>query len=133
MPLGSAPLPWHGAAVTFPAGDTAHAIGSRVLDLVREHTGHGPTGANAAVAADLVVVTLVDCLTTAEQEVAAAGRGDLALRTRNLLRDGIRTEATAIVEELTRRPVTAYLTAQHHEPDLALLIFYLAPAPLRIA
>ena len=133
VPLGSAPLPWHGAAVRFPAGDSAHAIGRRMLALVREHTGGGPTEANAVIAPDLVVVTLTDCLTTAEQELAAAGRGDLALRTRDLLRDGIRAEAIAIIEEVTQSPVTAYLTAQHHEPDLALLIFYLAPVPLRIA
>jgi uncharacterized protein YbcI len=133
LPLGSAPLPWHGAAVKFPAGDTAHTIGRRMLALVREHTGSGPTEANAVIAADLVVVTLTDCLTAAEQEVIAAGRGDLALRTCDLLRDGIRAEATAIVEEVTQSPVAAYLTAQHQEPDLALLIFYLAPAPLRIA
>jgi uncharacterized protein YbcI len=125
VPLGSAPLPWD--------GDTAHAIGRRVLALVREHTGNGATEANAVLAEDLAVVTLADCLTTAEQEVAAAGRADLALRTRALLRNGIRAEATSIIEELTQRPVTAYLTAQHHEPDLALLIFYLAPAPRRIA
>jgi uncharacterized protein YbcI len=125
MPLGSDPLPWD--------GDTAHAIGRRVLALVREHTGNGALEANAVIAEDLAVVTLADCLTTADQEVAAAGRADLALRTRALLRDEIRAKDTAIIGELTQRPVTAYLTAPHHEPDLALLIFHLAPAPMRIA
>jgi hypothetical protein len=35
-------------------------------------------------------------------------------------------EATAIVEELMHSSVTAYLTAQHHDPDLAILVFHLA-------
>jgi hypothetical protein len=35
-------------------------------------------------------------------------------------------EATAIVEELMHGSVTAYLTAQHHDPDLAILVFHLA-------
>jgi uncharacterized protein YbcI len=126
-PLGSAPLPWDGAPVDSSAGASADAIGRQVLALVREHSANGATEANVVVAADLVVVTLTGCLTPAAQEVAGAGRDDLALRTRDLLRDGIRAEATAIVSEVTQTPVTAYLTAQHHEPDLALLVFYLAP------
>jgi hypothetical protein len=35
-------------------------------------------------------------------------------------------EAAAIVEELTQRRVVGYLTAQDDDPDLAILIFYLA-------
>ena len=100
---------------------------------MRDHTENGAIEANVVVAADLVVVTLTDCFTTAAQELAGAGYDPLALRTRDLLRDGIRAEATAIVAEVTQTPVTAYLTAQHHEPDLALLIFYLAPGRLRLA
>ncbi|MGH3340418.1 MAG: Na-translocating system protein MpsC family protein, partial [Propionibacteriaceae bacterium] len=82
---------------------------------------------------DLVLVTLSDCLTTAETKIVAAGQADLVIRARSMLYGGIRDEATAIVEELTDRQVTAYLTAQHHDPDLAILVFYLAAAPLRLA
>jgi hypothetical protein len=121
--LGSAPLPWYGAAVKFPADDTANAIRDRVLALVRERSGNDAAEARVVIAADLVVAMLT----------AADGRGDLGVFERGLIRDGIRSDATAMVEELTRRPVTAYLTTHHHEPHLALLIFYLAPAPLRIA
>ena len=45
----------------------------------------------------------------------------------------MRAEATAIVEELTDSQVSAYLTAQHHEPDLTILVFLPRPAPLRHA
>ena len=123
-PLGSAPLDW--PATGLPAGDTARAISTRIVALLREHTGRGPTKAKAIISPDLVVVTLADCLTTAERHVAAAGHSDLITHTREALHQGMEAEATAIVEELTHRSVSAYLTAQHHDPDLAILVFYLA-------
>ena len=132
MPLGSAPLPWNGAAERRPTADTAGAISTRVVRLLRKHTGRGPTKAKAIISSDLVVVTLGDCLTTAERNVASAGHGELVEHTRGVLHQAMRAEATAIVEELTHRQVTAYLTAQHHEPDLAILVFYLAPAPTSV-
>ena len=123
-PLGSAPLDW--PATSRPDGDTARAIATRIVGLLREHTGRGPTKAKAIISPDLVVITLADCLTTAERHVAAAGYGELIAETRQALHQGMEAEATAIVEELTHSSVTAYLTAQHHDPDLAILVFYLA-------
>ena len=123
-PLGSAPLDW--PATSGPDGDTARALSSRIVALLREQTGRGPTAAKAIISSDLVVITLADCLTTAERHVAAAGHGELVTRTRETLHQGMEAEATAIVEELTHRSVSAYLTAQHHDPDLAILVFYLA-------
>ena len=133
MPLGSAPLPWGEAAEKRAAGETAGAISTEVVRLLRRHTGRGPTKAKTFISSDLVVVTLADCLTTAETEVVAAGHAQLVTRARNVLYDGIRAEATAIVEELTDSRVTAYLTAQHDDPDLAILVFYRAAAALRLA
>jgi uncharacterized protein YbcI len=133
MPLGSAPLHSDQPAGQRLAKETAGEISTRVVGLLRKHTGRGPSKAKAIVSGDLVLVTLADCLTTAETEVAAAGHGELVARARSVLYDGIRAEATAIVEELTRRQVTAYLTAQYHEPELAILVFYFAAAPLRLA
>jgi uncharacterized protein YbcI len=53
------------------------------------------------------VVTLADCLTTAERHVAAPGHGKLVAHTREVLHQGMEAEATAIVEELTHSSVTA--------------------------
>lgn len=123
-PPGSAPLDW--PATGRHAGDTARAISTQIVALVREHTGRAPTKAKAIISPDLVVVSLADCLTTAERHVAAAGHSELITHTREALHQGMEAEATAIVEELTHKSVTAYLTAQHHDPDLAILVFYLA-------
>lgn len=127
LPLGSAPLPRGEAAEKREAGEIANAISTSVVGLLRRHTGRGPTKAKTIISSDLVVVTLADCLTTAERHVAAAGHGEIVEGMRATLHHGMRAEATAIVEELTDRQVSAYLPAQHQEPDLAVLVFYLAP------
>jgi uncharacterized protein YbcI len=135
-PLGSAPLlpDWPAdAAERHPDGHVAGAISTGVVGLLRERTGRGPTKAKTIVSSDLVVITLADCLTTAERQLAGAGHGDLVARTRSVLHEGMRAAATGIVEEHTNRQVNAYLTAQHQDPDLAILVFYLAPARLTVA
>jgi uncharacterized protein YbcI len=133
MPLGSAPLPWGEAVEERAPGESAGEISTRLVDLLRKHTGRGPTKAKTIISSELVVVTLFDCLTRAETEVLAAGHAQHVTRTRRLLYDGIRAEATTIVEQLTGSRVAAYLTAQHAQPDLGILVFYLAPAQLRLA
>lgn len=133
MPLGSAPSPPETApdgANTPADGETACAIANRIVGLLREHAGRGPTKAKCSITPDLVVVTLGDCLTTLETRLAASGNRELVRLVRLELHEGLRLEGSAIVEELTQRQVVAYLTAQQHDPDLAILIFYLArPEP----
>jgi uncharacterized protein YbcI len=133
VPLGSAPLPPGEAAEKPAAGETAGEISTRLVGLLRRHTGRGPTKAKTVISSDLVLVTLSDCLTTAENQVVVAGQGELVARMRGVIYDGIRAEATAIVEELNDSHVSAYLAAQHDDPDLAILVFYLSAAPLRLA
>ena len=74
------------------------------------------------------MVTLADCFTSLESQLGASGHGELVTQGRRAIHDGMRLEATAIVEELTERHVAAYLTAQQDDADLALLVFYLAPS-----
>ena len=133
MPLGSAPLPadWAGdAAVNRADGAVACAVANRIVGLLRKHAGRGPTKAKCAITADLAIVILADCLTTLETQLAAAGDIELVRRVRRAIHQGLHPEATAIVEELTQRHVVGYLNAQDDDPDLAILIFYLArPEP----
>jgi uncharacterized protein YbcI len=133
VPLGSAPLPPGGTAAKPEAGEAAGEISTRLVGLLRRHTGRGPTKAKTVISSDLVLVTLSDCLTPAEIQVVRAREGELVARVRRVMYDGIRVEATAIVEEINNSHVTAYLSAQHGDPDLAILVVYLSAAPLRLA
>lgn len=130
MPLGSAPLPadWADDAADERAdGAVAGEVANQIVGLLRKYAGRGPTKAKCAITADLAVVTLADCLTTLETQLAASGNIELVRQVRRATHEGMHPEATAIVEVLTQRRVVAYLTAQDDDPDLAILIFYLAP------
>lgn len=56
-------------------------------------------------------------------EVSAMSRARRAT-----LHDGMRADATAAMEAITGREVAAYLTAQQHDPDLAVLAFHFGPS-----
>jgi uncharacterized protein YbcI len=131
LPLGSVSLPsdWIDAPADrgSAGGLLADAIGIQVADLLRQHTGKGPTRATAAMSSDLVVITLAECLTIAERRLVVAGHGELITSARSAIHQGMRPEATTIVEEFTHRQVVAYLTDQENDPDITVIIFYLAP------
>jgi uncharacterized protein YbcI len=108
-------------------GEVAAALTTRIVGLLREHTGRGPTKAKAMISADVIVVSLADCLTTSERRLVSTGDAELVGRGRDALLRGLRDEASAIVETLTRCQVRAYLTARGPDDDLAVLVFFLTP------
>ncbi len=108
-------------------GRSAGEISARIVRLLREHTGRGPREAKTTLSSDLIVVSLGGCLSTAESRLVRAQQGELVARARRVLHLGVRAGAIAIVEEVTQRQVTTYLTDQQLTPDLAILVFMLAP------
>ena len=105
----------------------AVAISEAVVRLLRVATGRGPTRASTVISSDLVAVTVADCLTTAEKTLSAQGHGNVANRLRAALHEQIRSEAVATVESVTGKEVIAYLAAQEHDPDVAIIAFYFGP------
>jgi uncharacterized protein YbcI len=111
----------------LPPGELTAAISTAIVRLFRTHTGSGATKAKTILSDELVVVVMLgECLTTAEKQLADAGNVELVLEVRRALHEGMREDATALVEELTGRKVTAYLTDQALSPDRASLTFVLA-------
>lgn len=108
-------------------GETEGAISRAIVDLLRGRTGRGPTKATTALSSDLALVTLGDCLTTAERTLASEGHSALATQFRTALHEGMRADAVAAVEAITGRRVAAYLTAHQHEPDMAIIAFHFGP------
>lgn len=107
--------------------DPASQLADGVIDLLIEHTGQFPTRIEAAISADLAIVRLANRLTTAEKQLLAAGHDELVLPTRDLLLRGMRTAASAIVEQITDSEVVAYLI--HNDLELAVIGFVLDPGP----
>ena len=108
--------------------ETADAVSRALVGLLRTRTGSGPIKVKTALSSDLAIVTLEDFLTPAEQTLLNEGRRALASQFRTALHDGMRAEAVTAVEQITGRPVAAYLTAHQHHPELATIAVHLGPS-----
>lgn len=108
-------------------GDAAAAVTRAIVGLLRRRTGRGPPRARTRMSSDLALVTLGDSLTAVEKTLVSEGNLSLATKVRSALHDGMRGDAVAAVEAITGRPVTAYLTAHQHDPELAIIAFHLGP------
>jgi uncharacterized protein YbcI len=107
------------------SGPIAADISNAVVRLVREHFGKGPTQAKTLLHDDAVVTILRGGFTHAEKTLYKAGKGDVVEEGRRAMQDVFEREMRAEVERLTGRRVTAFLSANHHDPDASVEIFLL--------
>ena len=108
-------------------GALASAIANRVVQVLSEYTGRGPTRARAYVQDDLISVVVRDSLTKGERTLVGDGKAEIVLGMRREFQETMRGDLVAGVEELTGREVIAFFSANHIEPDAALEAFLLAP------
>lgn len=109
------------------------AISNAIRQLVAEYTGRGPTRARTSTRDNVVVVLLEDTLTKGERRLAVDGRKDRVLEYRREFQAAMRDEAIVAVEKLTGRTVSAFMSANHIDPDLAAEVFVLDPASVAAA
>lgn len=107
--------------------DPRAAISTAVVGVLRKHTGRGPTKARTTITDDVIIVTLRDCLTTAEINLASNGHTSVVHAIRRALQSTMRVELIAVVERLTGRGVEACLNDNMQHPDLAVEIFLMHP------
>lgn len=103
------------------------AISDMVVRITAEYTGRGPTRARTTINGEWIFVTLSDILTKGERTLASTGRAQFVRDTRKAFQDAMRDEMTREVEALTGRRVTAFMSDNHLDPDLAIECFQLAP------
>jgi uncharacterized protein YbcI len=106
-------------------GSRAAAISNHVVRLMREYTGRGPTGARTHMSEDLVTVLVWDTLTKGERSLARDGESERVIDTRKAYQRTMREELTNGVAELTGRPVIAFMSDNHVDPDMGVEIFIL--------
>jgi uncharacterized protein YbcI len=94
---------------------------------MKVHYGKGPTAARTYVSGDLVVVLLSGGYTTVEKTLIAGGRGDAVAIQRHAFQETVRPLMLQIIEEELRRPVIAFMSATHNDPDLNAELFILSP------
>ena len=104
-------------------------VARRIVQLQKEFSGKGPTKVRAHLNDDMVVVLLEDVYTTVEQTLANEGREDAVLQQRHAFQGVMHQKFIAVVEEETGPRVSAFMSANHHNPDVSVEIFLFAPEP----
>jgi uncharacterized protein YbcI len=110
-------------------GAVTAAISTGTVQLMHEYTGRGPTKARTTLTPDLCVIVLADGLTKAERTLVAEGDEELVLRLRRRFQRAMRHVLTDLVEKHTGQRVTAFMSDNHVDPDVAAEVFVLEPLP----
>jgi uncharacterized protein YbcI len=110
-------------------GASLHAsISDAVIRITADYTGRGPTRARTVINGEWIFVTLSETLTKGERTLACNGRGHFVRETRRAFQEAMRDELVGEIEALAGRRVTAFLSDNHIDPDIAVEAFRLAPA-----
>ncbi len=114
-----------GRADQLEGGQLTAAISNKVVQLLSEYTGRGPTRARTFINDGVVVCLLQDTLTKGERALAEHDQSEAVLQMRTTFQRTMREEATAAIAELTGRRVVAFMSDNHIDPDVAVEVFLL--------
>ncbi len=106
-------------------GELALAISTVVVRELASTTGRGPTRAKTTLGDNAVFVVLQDTLTRGERTLVAAGEGEAVLDLRRLWQKVMRESCSRKIEELTGRKVVGFMSDNHIDPDIAVVVFIL--------
>src|SRR5688572_23355933 len=121
--MEGAPRPREQEAVR--PGRLLEQITNAIVRLYSEDFGRGPTGAKTYVLDDVVICVLRDGLTPVERTLRDGGHGELVREVRLRFQDAFEKELRGVVEELTERKVTAFLSQANVDPELTIEVFFL--------
>lgn len=115
--------PLHGSPLT-------EAISEAMVDLYAQFYNHDRTTATTYINDNVVVCVLEDILSVRESGQIEDGDEDEVIDARVAFQEGTEDEFTAAVERLTRRKVTAFLSANQTTPGVACELFFLDAPPV---
>lgn len=98
-------------------------IARRIVQLQKEYSGKGPTKVRAHTNDDMVIVIMRDVYTTVEQTLAREGQEEAVLSQRHAFQQVMNERYIAVIEEEMGRKVSAFMSTNHHNPDLSVEIF----------
>ena len=115
--------------IRAPSGDgtLSSAISDAMVRLLSRYTGRGATSSWTMLGKDLVICVMGDSLTKGERSLVEHGKREAVLEIRKAFQESMAKDAIAVVEELSRRRVTAFMSNNSIDPDLAVEIFILEP------
>jgi uncharacterized protein YbcI len=103
-------------------------ISREMVRLYKEQFGRGPTKARTNFAGpDIVIVTLEETFTPAEQRLAEMGEHQRLRDTRLYFQHATEDEFRSIIERVSGRKVRAFNSAVDTETDVCVEVFHLEP------
>lgn len=106
-------------------GELSAALSNAIVALFAEYTGRGATQSRTYVHENLIVTVLHDSMTKGERSLVRDGKEEAVLAIRRTYQESMRTELIEIVERLTGRTVSAFMSSNHVNPDVAIESFVL--------
>ena len=107
------------------SGELSTALSNAIVALFAEYTGRGATQSRTYVHENLVVTVLHDSMTKGERSLVRDGKEEAVLAIRRTYQESMRPELIEIVERLTGRTVSAFMSSNHVNPDVAIESFVL--------
>jgi uncharacterized protein YbcI len=99
-------------------GELLASISRRIVQLLAQHAGKGPTKCKTHWAGPNILVVVRGGYTEAERTLYERGRAQDVRAYRDAIQDALGQEMGAEVEKLTGRKVVAFMSTSHQEPDL---------------
>jgi uncharacterized protein YbcI len=118
--------PLEGEARVRARGEMAAAISNAVVRIFAEWVGRGPTRARTVITDNIITTVMQETLTKAEIRLVQEGGLDAVMQMRRTHQGMMRGELMDAVEEITGRPVVAFLSDHQANPDTAVEVFVLA-------
>ena len=108
-----------------PAGPLRQDISNTIVTLFKQRFGRGPNACRTYLEADLVVLVMSGGYTAAEQTMFEAGKWHDVRQARLAWQDSMEVKFVEAIERLTHRTVSAFMSANHQDPDVTVELFVL--------
>ena len=120
------------AAPSAPLGGSqlTDAISAAMVELYAEVYGHDRTTATTYINDNIVVCVLESILSQGEMVQVAEGHSSDVIDGRVAFQTNTEDAFTAAIERLTRRRVTAFMSANQTSPGIACELFFLEADPI---
>src|SRR5215204_5478020 len=110
---------------TETVGEMLAAISTRIVQLLRENYGRGPSRAKSYAMDDCIVCVLRNGFTPHERTIVEGGDPGRVIEMRQDFQRLMERQYRETIESITGRRVVAFLSQAHLEPDITLEIFFL--------
>jgi uncharacterized protein YbcI len=106
-------------------GELNAAVTSALVGIHTEYLGRGPRSASTFHYGNVLVTLMHDVLTHAERSLTRRKQTEAVNNIRHLFQETMEADFRAAVERLTGRRVTAFISGNHLDPDVAAEVFIL--------